>query len=677
MSSPSAGIRSPRAPLVVGLLLLLWAMHWLPFLFPQSRLWGINHLLFAPLWARIVFGIGGLCLVLFAFSAFRDFANRWFAMVAEALFSEKPLARWLIVSLISVALFWFLRPSLFWLGDSYSVPVNIGNDIPTVFKWSEMGAIFIAHAVAQLFPQRGAEVGRLAYAVISVVSGGVTVFLLFTLARALTEDARQRLLVWCVLVFGGWLLLFFGYTENYPILWPFIIAYIYSSVLYLEKRAPLLIPAILLLLAVVIHLQALFIAPSLLVLLFARGRLAKFYHNNRTLVWAAIVVVFGAGIYNIVRLYTHSLEFMLAVIPLFKGRPPAADYSLFSLPHIFDCLNQLLLLSPLLILFVVASGKWKRPIFHSKADQFLGLSAIGGLIFLCTIDPKLGMGRDWDLFALAGFFPLIWLSLRAVPRIASGLYPAIAVTAVILVFPFLTSQLAEQSSLSRFEYLLNLDMSRARTGMHMLKEFYAENGQPKKADSLDSILRQSFPEYTLVPLAYSYLESGDFSNAHRLADSVFRVNPYSNEVLVLRGNILVQSRQFQRAISDFEMAASLGQYDARILTSLGSAYGHTRQTQKAFDCFKQALSLNSEHWEAYEGMAIIYFEVGKYDSSLVCIRKYIAEDGRKPESLMLAGYCAYNLGKNSLARGYFERYLSVAPNSSYRERVENTLATIQ
>lgn len=677
MTSPSADKRSSGIPVVAGILMILWLAHWLPFFFPRARLWGINHLLFVPPWGQILFVIGGLVIALLCIPKIRSAAGSYYEKAARALFSDRPRALWAIVALASVAVFWFLRPSLFWLGDSYAVPVNVGNDIPTIFKWSEVGAVFIANFIARLFPQQDATVGRLVYAMIAVISGGVSVYILFVLARLLARDVQKRLVLWSVMVFGAWLLLFFGYTENYPILWPFIIAYIYFSISYLQRRNGLLVPLLFLVLSAVMHLQTLFFAPSFLVLLFARGRMAKFYHNNRSLIWAAMCVIFAAGIYNLARLYMQSIEFRLFIVPFLDGRPPAGEYSLFSIPHIVDCLNLLLLTSPLIVFFVFVSGKWSRPFFRSKEDTFLALLTIGGLAFLCLIDPKLGMGRDWDLFALAGFLPLVWLAVRAVPGISTRWYPAITVAAIVFAMPFITTHLLAKPARANIKYLFSLDMARARTGMYMLKEYYADQGMSKKADSLDSVMRHSFPEYTLVPTAYSLLESGDAKNAWRLADSVSRVNPYSNEVLVLRGNILLQSGQFSKAIPDFELAAALGQYDARILTSLGSAYGHTRETEKAFDYFRRALALNPEHWEAYEGMAIIYYEVGKYDSSLKCAEKYIAEDGSNPEAIMLAGFCAYQLRQNTLARRYFERFLAVSPNSSYRERVENTLATIR
>ncbi len=677
MTSPSAGQRPSQTPLIAGVLAFLWLIHWLPFLFPRTRLWGFDHLLYLPIWGQILFITGGVGIAVLLIPSIQRKILNTYSRLAEQMFSDSPRPVWAIVSLCAIVVFWFFRPELFWLGDCYSVPLNIGGDIPVVYKWSEIGAIFVANTLASVIPQEGGEIGRLVYAVISVISGGTTLYLFFHLANLLAEESSHRLFLWSVMVFGGWQLLFFGYMENYPILWPFMVGYVYFSVAYILRRASLLLPMLFLLLALVIHLQTLFFIGSFIVLIFARGKGARFYYQNRSVIWAGIIVILGAGIFSLTRLYLNSLEFRLFLIPFLTERPPAMDYLLFSVPHLADSVNFMLLTSPLMFLCAVLSARYWRKLLTSKVDIFLALLTVGGIAFLLLIDPKLGMGRDWDLFALAGFFPAVWLAYRAVTKIQPKYCPACVLAGIVFAFPFIATHLSASSAEAHTEALLYLDTTRARTGMIMLKEYYTENNERRRADSLDREIQKAFPEYTLVPMAYDYLEARDIRRAWLIADSVSRINPYSTEVLCLRGNIFLQTGQYDKAVADFEIAASLGQYDARMLSSLGSAYSYSREFDKGLEKFREALVLDPNFSGAFEGIATTYYGVRKYDSALYYVEKFLRTDSSKSEAFMLAGFSAYQLNQAGKARLYFRRFLAMDPESSFKEHVENTMATIR
>ena len=678
MASPSSDTTSARLPLTaIVLLAAIWFSHWLPFIFPSARLWGINHLLFLPLWARIGYAVGGGVLLSFFLPSLRKIYTTIYGRLADSVFKGQAPIRWAIIALASVALFWLLKPSVFFLGDSYSVAANIGNDIPVIYKWSEIGAIFTAGTLAHLFPHSSFETGRLVYAIISVMAGGFSVYLMFALANLLGESNRQRLFIWSVMVLAGWMVLFFGYTENYPILWPFFLAFVYTSVKYLKGKGRLIGPVLFLMLSLVMHLQVLFFLASFLIILFARGKGARFYYQNKAAVWGGILIIAGAAIFSAIKIFTNSLEFQLSLIPLFTPRPPVFDYRLFSLAHAMDIANQLLLISPLLPVLIAAAWMGWKSLLASKIDYFFGLLTIGGIAFLFIIDPKLGMGRDWDLFALAFLAPTIWMLARAVDRIPESWYGMISVSALILVLPFTITQLKTQPALDNYTYLLGLDISRARTGLILLMDYYRDNNRAASADSLDLVLKRSFPEYTLVPMAYSYMEAGNVREASRIADSLSKINPYSNEVLNLRGNLYLSTGQYDKAISDFKIAAALGRYDAKMLAALASAYNFERNFAKALDILRDAQKRNPDSFDVNETFATSYFGMGGYDSALAYSQKCIQLDANAANAYMMAGFCAYRMRRNDLARQYLETFLDKDPQSALRDHVEKTLSSLR
>ena len=98
------------------------------------------------------------------------------------------------------------------------------------------------------------------------------------------------------------------------------------------------------------------------------------------------------------------------IIPLFKGHPMTPGYWLFSPAHLLDIVNEFLLVTPLLPVLTILGWKSPKAIIDDGTSLFFGVLGLGGLIFMFIIDPKLGMARDWDLFALVAF---PWLLLFA------------------------------------------------------------------------------------------------------------------------------------------------------------------------------------------------------------------------------------------------------------------------
>ena len=95
--------------------------------------------------------------------------------------------------------------------------------------------------------------------------------------------------------------------------------------------------------------------------------------------------------------------------------PGTPDYTLFSPTHLWDIANQLLLLIPILPALLIIA--FLRPMRSFEPfDLFLLFFSIGGLVFLFGIEPGLGMARDWDLFALSGVGPLLFLIRRMKPE---------------------------------------------------------------------------------------------------------------------------------------------------------------------------------------------------------------------------------------------------------------------
>lgn len=657
--------------------IIIFALRPLSLLWPDARLWGVNHVFFLPVAAVYAYLVAGALIALLMLPAVRNSAERIFARIADCFDGlRRP---WVVAgcALVALAAFWFLRIPTNLLGDGYSVINNIGNDIPVVFKWSEVGAVRLVYLISLVVPVEGLARGEYAYAIVSVLSGAVTVPLFAAVSRQIVGESSGRLFLFCLLVASGWLLLFFGYAENYPLLWPVITAYVFTALRYLDGRGNLWWPLGFLALSLFLHLQVFFFVASLLVLLPARGLGQRIYARFRPHLWISIGILVAAGITLFVWKYQTSLGFRSHILPPFTGRPIMPDYAIFSWSHLVDILNLLFLLAPLWPLLILAALPGLRRIPFDAADRFLGLFSLGGLVMLLIVDPRLGMGRDWDLFALAALGPLLLLTRRAA---ASGIlrrwYPALVMLAIIVTLPFLITNLNREPSIRYMQSLLHLDIPRARSGMIMLRNYLADNGDITRADAIDRDIKNLYPTTRLADAALQHSEAGRFDRALSLADSIQHIDPYSVNGYNVRAMINIRKGELEAALVDLKKSADLARYEHRTYVHMAEIYSRTGRDSLMWQNLRIAQKLYPNSHNVLQPLAMTFFGDRRYDSALYYADRLIEMRPDMSDGYMIAGLSHLFFEHFATARTLLEHFVQIEPPGPARERIEETLKNL-
>jgi tetratricopeptide (TPR) repeat protein len=641
-----AGFAAPASALV------LWLLRFIPLFFPGVRLWGINHLLFLPFGFAVDYAIAGIVLLLAFIPPISCRLEPWFASRGDFLFGTSMHLRWAVAGVILLPAFWFLRMPTNLLGDGYTVINNIAGDMPVIFKWSETGAVRAIYAVSKLIPVEGLARGEYAFALVSVLSGAATLFFFFGIAFELSTDSAMRLFTVCLLVFSGWSLLFFGYAENYPILWPFISAYIYFSIRYLQGKGPLIVPLIILAAALVLHLQTIFFLASAMVIFLGRGRSRRFYGRHRKLVWsvfAGIAVVAAAAF---VREYQQSLPFRIHFLPPFVGRTATPKAAIFSPTHLLDMVNELLLVAPLLPVLILLAWKGRRSLMNTPVGVFLLVFSSGGLLLLLILDPRLGLGRDWDLFAISGLgvtLAGIW-SIAAAEYIGRRLYPGLALLALVLVLPYFATNLSAKPSVAYMKWLLDLDAGKSKSGMVMLRDYYKDRGDTTTADSINYAIKKRHPSANLDGAAMNLISLGQYDKALALADSMFALDPESKESFNLRGNVYLKMGRYREALDDLSMAHRLGPYDYRTMVRIAAVYYWQNRIDSAMKYLRRAQRYGPRAPSLIESMAVAFLAQRQYDSAFVYGRQSQQVDSTSPVGYYVVGIYYYLRGDSAQAR---------------------------
>ena len=213
----------------LAILLLIVLLRIIPYMIPEARTWGFNHLIFLPdSYSVIFFVVAAIALII----PFLKSSEKWGEALTDwfsNLFFEgrlKYLYRIIFIAIMTVLFIVFAAPTHF-LGDGYSLLSNIGSDTGTFIKWSEQGVTWILLGVQSLIGPKNIDNALTAFRIISVFSGIITIWMFFLIAEIAGSNNLKRFLIFFILTFSAVALMFFGYVESYPILWIGFSAFLY------------------------------------------------------------------------------------------------------------------------------------------------------------------------------------------------------------------------------------------------------------------------------------------------------------------------------------------------------------------------------------------------------------------------------------------------------------------
>lgn len=632
-----------------GLLLL---SHFFFSFFPASRLWGINHLAYFPLWVRLFFTLTGLLILLpWINSKTHKLLNRFLSLLQKIL-SKKEVLGYAFFSTIFMFFFWLLRSRTHFLGDGYAVISHLESEqyLRTGFEPLEIFSHLYIYKFLKLFFSPTAE---FVYAGLSVLAGGVFVFVLFFLTKALSEDKLDRLLIFSMFIFSGATELFLGYAENYTLLYVSIFAYLYFSLRYLQGKAKLFLPVFFSLLSIGFHLSSVSLLPSLAFLFILKNKEEGGIFGIKKAVPLIFILTSVAGI---LIYYVWSINPVLLEIfvPVFKGQPYAASYTLFSFPHLLDILNQHLLLSSAgIILLLVMILTYKGIIeFKDPIISFLVIVSITQFAYHFLVDPKFGAPRDWDLFSSVALgYTLLGVYLF-IKFVQSKRYPALIIifVAFLTALPWFLLNANSEKGINRFKDILDLDLKRSWSGRYTLADYYHKQKNFVEYKETMAQLNKAFPEDSLLRRAETYKELGELDKAIGLLkkaieinpsfywayndlgviylkqgktdqaldefEKVIRLNPHSFIFHVNMGRALLAKGELQKALAEFNKARKLGCNLPDVYCDIARIYSGLGEAEKAIKTYDQALQSRPDYAPAHYGLGLIYSQVGLKEKAI-------------------------------------------------------------
>lgn len=603
---------------------------------PNARLWGINHLAFYSPAIRIT------ALVIIGVSFFPFVARRIYKALLGLSRTIKHGGQGVesaltFLAIFSVALFMILRSSTDLLGDGQLVATNfqLARDGDEQIVTRSIEAIIAEDHIAPgtTILYYGAEkfVGGVlnrapvfGIRLFNCVLGAAFLYIFFGLLRKSSFSKEIRLWLLILTLFASSMQLFFGYVENYTPLVFLLFLYVVSSMPILHGRGRLWIPIVLFALSVFMHVQAVLFAPSLVFLILHRfgGRLQTATEKYAAPVLMLLMIVGTALIGVFTGARTHFL-------PLVGNEE---TYGVFSTAHLWDVLNEIVLLMPILpALLVMVWVSRKHPHKNSSGQavewfslasewRFIFLILACCLVYLVLFKSEIGMGRDWDLFSMAsvGLIPLAVLALNRFHRsIKDQIGAAVVVVPAVLVTMVLGSawvgiNASSSRSVDRFESMLTYDRTHAPYAYENLAIFHYTNGDlPRTIENMKRATDVSKNPRQYVMLALYRYENGEVEGALQLLRDVLRGRPeYKNARLHL-ATILEKEKMLEELNDVADTGTKQHPHEAEFWFHLGETSLLLGNTDEGLAALRRCKALNPSP----ERLARINELIGRFSST--------------------------------------------------------------
>jgi len=468
----------------------------------RERWWSVHAWGFVP---PAAFGLGLAAVALGLLAAARSPRGLDRALVGT-LAAAPPLPAWAgraLAAVLAGIVFWVFREGHTLLGDGNALVRNIpaGQD----FHMDEPLTIWLHRffyvATGPLFAGRtSAEVAHATIGLSGALCGALFVPIAWALAGDLargagavpgaapTADAGRaqratQALVFAVLVGQGYVQLFFGYVENYTFLALALAGYALAALRALQGRAPLLLPAALLVLALALHLSAAVVVPSFAFLL--AHRLADPRARLAALRDLALGAALFAATHALLARLGEGYDWTAMLLALGRRTTDSTTSYGFHPPTFAQFMHQQLLIGPLgiFLLVVAAVVALRLRLWRDGRSLFLAALAPGyAAASLIAGDSNLGVARNWDLLAPAGFvFTLVALgfALRA-PWDGAALRRWLWVLALASLFhtvPWVAVNASAGRTIERYK-VLPLGLGRAQV---MVADWYYAQGREDEA----------------------------------------------------------------------------------------------------------------------------------------------------------------------------------------------------
>jgi hypothetical protein len=610
--------------------LFLMTVFILAGIIPFGSLWGFNHLKYFPGYVSIIYAV----IVLFFIIPY--IAEKAGAILSRLTgdFQKMPLVvRIIVIALMAGIIFYIFRVHVHSLGDGYQRIYQIEKGY--MYYHTEPLDFFL-HAIffrgLKIF---GVISGEMTYTIISVAAGIVFILMVYLFKFPEQITSNSAVLIKLLTISMGGMQMFFGYVESYTFFYLFSLLFLLWASRFMVTNQGLATASLLLALAMASHITALFLLPGFAFLIYVNLKNTKPLSFNKKYLPILLILLAVAGLIiqeirlrYFIDIYTPS--YSGGILPLFS----LSEYSIFSPVHLYDILNQILLIAPicLLLLAYFIPGK-KTNSDKRNLNIFLIIIIVSALLVISMIDPKLGYARDWDLLSIPTavlglslcIFLLIGHNQQKVNKYTAFIIGSIS---ILLLSGWILTNSSEKRQLERAEDLLSLSEKGQGYSTELLAHYYRykKNDVQKALVLYQSITGRAKNARVYNKIAKAQNELGRYEDALKSANSGLELDSNLTDLQFMAGFILLKLNKPQFALPYLHKARELAPDRFEIYYFLSDAYYQLDSLGMSLITAREAIRLKPNFAPTYIEIGNTFNRLGVYDSAFVYTKKGLKLD---------------------------------------------------
>lgn len=597
---------------------ILFAYYVVVFLFmigltvPEGRVWGFNwwayqHALVKILFIALALSIGPLMLRWSRYVTRTNLDTVWNISGGKAYFVFS-----IIIFVLWTTLFITFPATTHFLGDGYQLLSRLADQVQPVKFW-DVGASLVNTTIFGLVVGAPEARALTTYQIIAVISGIIMIITVSLAASILFSDILRRCIFLLGIISGGYTLLFFGYVENYALFTVMILIFTILGLLASLKKIHRWWAIIPVVVASALHIFGLTLIPALFFLLF-HDKISFSRYNKMTRKGKSLVFI--VGILIVLFIYEYMRQrcffFKFALLPLIPDQFTIENDYLFSLKHVIDIFNLIILLVPGFFTFLAfLVFEKENGFFKTFPGRFLFILTLSTFVTVYVFNPGIGMPRNWDLFSLLGvpmavmiyyYFLSASIKMRSACLISSL---AIALSLFSLI-PRVISQRVPSIAIAHFNNYVHLDKIRNRNARSLLVDYYEGIGDTDAASREKVRSKTTFPESSYTNRGKKALNRGNINQAEKYFNKALEINPIFVDAYANLATCLINRNQLDSALQLLKIADGLNPYNASTITNIGTVYLRQERNDEARRIFIEALRIDSTSINAMAGLASVY-----------------------------------------------------------------------
>ena len=536
-----------------------------------------------------------------------------------------------------------------------------------IIRWFEMGSVgcaaLLVTAINAVATLKATVAGQLAWQIYGYMMTTITLFGAIALARLLSERPSERISIALLLFFGPHSLILFGYTGPEPVIPAAVLwtGWWMMKALGGKSKIPLVGLWLTVVAGVIFHVACLILIPAAIFTTVATFGSQKKIANS-IIAGLAVHVVGVAGIFWYA---STNLEFARNIL-FINGISPDSDYGLFSIRHLSDHVQRLLLVTPMAIagLFLLVT-RWRSWFPDTRIIAALFLTVGGGMTSFITSPVNSVVADLPRMAALLAPASLLLVLLIMKLRKGSEATSPLSFAAVIAIFvPLAVLPVYRSTLFTSFHiepYYQQHDSFYYRGALSLRDAFYGL-GNYDKANEWEQILPIESPQHINIQGCRGLVSREEFGDAVRSLSLMKVRYPYWVEARAYLASIQVSLSHPDLAKPDIDTCLMMDPFDK---SSLTNQYIYYRETGD----FARAIELNEEALEWYptdttmrlDQMAL-YYRRGDLVTSERLANQMLSNDSSMAFPWLIKGIAEDAKHNVTTAMKHYQRFIDGAPN---------------